>query len=155
MCYILILILCWHISRKIEYRTKQTQTRQKGVTNLETMVGVLPLGLKTYAPDAYDIFFCFTLDLSIWDQNSFCWEKFGFLVKPVNPWHRQCLNYTKENLVEFASPPEAYFITSTLHSRTNNFFCVQRNCNVTELIFRITLKGKFNISFVMKGLRYI
>jgi len=73
----------------------------------------------------------------------------------VNPWHRQCLNYTKENLVEFASPPEAYFITSTLHNRTNNFFCVQRNCNVTELIFRITLKGKFNISFVMKGLRYI
>ena len=101
------------------------------------------------------IFFCFTLDVSIWDQNSFCWEKFGFLVKPVNPWHRQCLNYTKENLVEFASPPEAYFITSTLHNRTNNFFCVQRNCNVTELIFRITLKGKFNISFVMKGLCYI
>ena len=32
---------------------------------------------------------------------------------------------------------------------------MQRNCNVTELIFRITLKGKFNISFVMKGLRYI
>jgi hypothetical protein len=82
----------------------------QGLTDDETTVGAVPLGLNIYAPDAWyePLIIYITTVKYIFARVPINSESVLFLSKPVNLWYLLRWIYRKESFVESVNPPENF-----------------------------------------------